>query len=94
MDIATFIAFRPEFAEVDATVIQSALDEASRRTPSSVWGTFTDDGVSLLAADIITESPMGGATRLQPGDTSTYRRRYDELAEIVGCGAFLVAGGC
>lgn len=96
MDITTFIAQNQEFRDVDPALVQAALDRAARWTPADVWGDRTDDGVSLLAAHYIQTNPMGGGTRLAPDKdtlTSTYKTQYDELADIMGAGGFLVAGG-
>lgn len=92
MNVARFLDLRPEFRNVDPRIVQAALDEASRWVSPSVWGNKLDDGMSLWAADVIVTSPMGGATRLDPGTTSWYRQRIDDLLPTVACGRFLVAG--
>jgi len=50
---AAFLSRFPEFGEQPAPVVESALAEASRRTPEAVWGHVQLDGVGYLAAHIL-----------------------------------------
>jgi len=52
--VADLIAFAPEFTSTDTGVIQSAIDMAERRTAREQWLSKADDGVSMLAAHILT----------------------------------------
>lgn len=96
MDVPTFKKRFPEFEHVNAQLVVQALSEAQRWVDPVTWGTFTDDGLAYYMADVLTTSPMGGATRMaEPkGDAiSTYKKKFDELADIVSCGQFLTSGG-
>jgi hypothetical protein len=91
---AAFIVRHPEFADATLTaLVESKLAEASRRTPSTIWGDLEDDGVALLAAHLLCVSPYGVSARLSPQDKegqTTYGRERDRLEDIVG-GAYRVS---
>lgn len=48
-----FLLRFPEFGEQPTSVVESALAEASRFTPETVWTTTHSEGVSYLAAHIL-----------------------------------------
>lgn len=50
---SAFLARFPEFSEQSTSVVDSALAEAGRYTPESVWGSLHTDAVSYLAAHIL-----------------------------------------
>ena len=54
-----------DFAPTSDALVQSALDEAARRTDERVFGTRYDDAVGLLAAHNLSISPFGQQARLE-----------------------------
>jgi hypothetical protein len=42
-----------EFSSTDDNTVQSALDEAERRTNRDAWGVKADDGVTYLAGHLL-----------------------------------------
>lgn len=102
MDLAGFVAVRPEFAGTDPTVVADALAEAARTMGTEAWGPFgttslpstiADDGQKWLTGDLLSQQPMGQATRLDPNKgKTTYRVQYERLLETIVF-PFAVAGG-
>jgi hypothetical protein len=86
--VTTFRGRFGEFTNAPTAVVQAAIDEAYRRTPSNVWGGIQDDGAGYLAAHLLALSPRARDMKLanEKGETiyGTERRR---LARIVASGA-------
>lgn len=97
----------PEFARVSPPLIAAKLAIAAAKMGGpdvTVWGPFAPAGApptladaahGYLAADLVWNSPNGGATLLttQKGDRkSHYRKEFEELETAV-CHGPLVAGG-
>lgn len=58
----------PVFAEVNASAVQSAIDEATRWVSESQWGpSHYNDGVFYLACHILEESAQLNAEGVTPG---------------------------
>lgn len=93
MDYPTFIARRPEFSQVQAIYVNASLVDAAEQMDPTVWGAKFDQGQMWLAADLLTTSPYGGATRMVAGQgKSWYREQYDRLLESL-CLGVMVGGG-
>jgi hypothetical protein len=73
LNLATFRARFPEFADADDALVQEKLDEAARRTPAGEWTTVENDAHAYLAAHLLALSPFGRDARLSEKDgSSTY----------------------
>lgn len=102
MDVAGFKAFFEEFEMTDAKVVLGALNEAARQIGPDMWGPFgvtsdpetkADDGQKWLAAHILSQTPFGQGTRMEPNKgKSVYWERYEELRDSLGLPSFMVAG--
>lgn len=89
MTVADFLARAPEFRTFKSEAtngearIQAALDAATRRTDSSVFGDDTDSAIFFLAAHLLASSPSGKDARLKgEGFVSLYleeRRRLESI---------------
>jgi hypothetical protein len=108
VNAATFVQHFPEFRDVDATLIEAKLAEASSRMGlpgnEATWGCFATQGQPAkiadtaqgnLAADILITSPTGGATLMvadKSGKPSVYRQAYDDIVTGVCVGPFVTGG--
>jgi hypothetical protein len=105
MNVAGFVLWYPEFAQVAVQNIQSALNRAAIKMggpASDIWGSFAtagnqqtqaDEAQAALAAHILVSTPLGGPTKLKTGDgRSSYLERFEELL-YARAGGMLVAGG-
>lgn len=94
MDYATFVQLNSEFSELDqTTVVQPALDDATRRTDPQVFGAETDQAIRWLAAHLLISGPNGRLVRdaLGKNGQSTYldeRRRLEEECGHMWIGSF------
>lgn len=84
---ATFQLRFPDFKKVSPTLIEDTLARAQRQIDACVWGTLNDDGVALLAADLLAQLPGTNTTKMEPQEKTIYRLQYEELRRIV-VGAF------
>ena len=93
------IAF-PEFDRVANALIEAKLAEATRELNAEQWADLFDDGVSYLAANLLSMAPQGQNARLQPATArvtredalTTYERRFRQLQIIVSSGRRVTAG--
>lgn len=53
-----FLSRFPEFGEQSSSVVSTALAEAGRYIPTTVWGTIHTDAVSYLTAHILATRTM------------------------------------
>jgi hypothetical protein len=84
-----FLARYPEFAEGQhsAALVASCLAEAATQVSASAWGDLYERGVGLLAAHLLSTSPLARQARLQSQEaSSTYWAQYAELRDMVGAG--------
>lgn len=94
MTLDEFLEAHPEFnGTVDPSYISATLAQATRRCDPAVYGKTIDDAIGWMTGDLLARSPMGGATRLEPGDTTIYELELNRLIEESGAGMALVAGG-
>lgn len=87
MTYADFIARHSEFSELDeTTVVQPALDDATRRTDAQVFGTSTDEAIGWLAAHLLISGPNGRLVReaLGKDGKSTYLDERTRLEQECG----------
>jgi hypothetical protein len=91
---AAFVALLPEFARVEAEIVNDALAEAAAQTDPEVFGDLTDAAHKWLTAHILATSPSGRDTRAtftdaKGGDISEtgetiYSVRRRNLENLVG----------
>lgn len=85
---AAFLVRHPEFANVDADLVASALTRAEDEIDATVWGDLTDEGHALLAAHKLAMTPAGQDAHLRAGgganQTSIYWQQYEDLRQRVG----------
>lgn len=95
----TFVEGFPEFAKAPKTLVDRKIVEASRLVDREVWRDKADDGISYLAAHLLSMSPFGQHARLVPPNSkvtredalTTYERQYLALRRMVASG-FRVVG--
>lgn len=88
-----FLARFPEFGELASSVVDGAIAEATRVTPSTVWSDTQTEAISYLAAHLLASrsmhigmqvgSPSGSPVGQQLDSTlygQEYRRLRDSLA--------------
>lgn len=92
MTLDAFLIAHPEFSQVNPTLIDATLAQATRRADPRVFGAVTDDYIGWLTAKLLAESPEGLGTRLEPGVTSVYAQQCDLLIQEAGAGIAIVAG--
>lgn len=87
LTVAEFRARFPEFTStiVGDAVVQARLDEAAIETPKKVWGDLTTTGHGWLTAHLLSSSGYG--REVNKDGTTSYGRRFDRLAEVVGIAA-------
>lgn len=88
LSLAQFRAKFAEFAAASDPLVQEALDEASDELDPDVWGSRLNAGHGWLTAHILTESGYG--KQVPKDGTTTFGRRFEELAKRVGRSARLV----
>lgn len=88
LNLAAFQARRPEFQNVDGSLLQAALDDAAKRLSPAVFGVRYDEAHMWLAAHLCASAPWGAAARLQgTTDGSTvYSAALERLSREVGFG--------
>ena len=84
--LASLRAAHPEFVDLPDGVAQDAIDQATRRHDTEVWGDIVDDGILLLACHLIAISPFGAQAQLviQRDGDSIYGVLWRELCRTVG----------
>ena len=81
VDTRSFLARFPEFEPASRSMVDEAIDEASRNVDPDVFGEKTDDGIRWQAAHLLAISPFGQQARLISKDGSTtYGKRFEALA--------------
>jgi hypothetical protein len=97
VDLATFLALHPEFADAPAPFVQAHLDAAATMTPCAVWGELRDTGQEYLAAHRMILAPFGSSMRLDPksliGDglqLSPFGQERARLEGIVSVGVMVL----
>ncbi len=89
-----FIQAHPEFSQVNPTLVDALIAQATRRTDPSVFRATTDDYIGWLTGKLLFDrSPEGFNTRLEAGETSIYEMECNRLIEESGDGMASVAGG-
>lgn len=84
VSVASFQLAYPEFAKANATMLAARLAEVELVTSDS-WGTKRDVAVMLQLADALATGPSGRDAQLtDPGQPTTYRRRYWNLCKALG----------
>ena len=88
LDLSTFRARHPEFANVADGLITIALADAWRRVSPAVYGTQIDRAHALTTAHDLASAPWGYQARLEgTKDGSTvYSGALQRLIEEVGAG--------
>lgn len=94
-----FLTRFPEFGELAASVVDGAIAEAGRVTPTTVWTITRTDGVSYLAAHLLATrsmqigiqvgSPSGTPTGQQL-DSSLYGQEYRRLRDSLPITGFAI----
>jgi hypothetical protein len=79
-----FLARFPEFRSATPTLLDSVLDEASRRLNSDVWGERLEVAQGLLAAHLLWSSPFGASMRLDGAGNEMTSRYMSEFARLRG----------
>lgn len=94
VSVATMKSKHREFADLDDSVVQDALDDALSEIDVNVWGDHADRGQRMLAAHILAMSPFGATAGLRAGNganqTSIYWSQYEDLRQRVGTAYRLV----
>jgi hypothetical protein len=103
VDVTAFLVRAPEFVTFRSNAvngdarIQAAIDDATARTDSSVFGVDTEAAIFYLAAHLLVASPSGKDSRLKgEGFQSLYleeRQRLEALHAPV-LGAAISGSGC
>lgn len=72
-----------EFSELEPETLQAALDEATLRTDSEVFGTSTEEAIGWLAGHLLVAGPNGRKVReaLGKGAESTYLNERARLEQ-------------
>lgn len=88
VSVATMKSKHREFADLDDSVVETALDDALSEIDAKVWGDLADRGQRLLAAHMLAMSPFGATAGLRAGSganqTSIYWGQYEDLRKRVG----------
>jgi len=84
VDRRSFLARFPEFEPASKSMIEEAIDEATRNVDVDVWRDKTDDGVRWKAAHLLAITPFGQQARLMSKDGSTtYGTHFAQLMRSV-----------
>lgn len=83
-----FVIGYPEFRQADRLLVERKLALALRMTNISVWTSVQDIGIELLAAHLLSVSPLGETARLSVDDLdqTPYGQERKRLAQSVCCG--------
>ncbi len=88
VDVSTMKSKHREFAALDDSVVETALEDALAEIDTKVWGDLADQGQRLLAAHKLAMAPEGAPAGLRAGaganQTSVYWSQYDDLRKRVG----------
>lgn len=94
-----FLTRFPEFGELASTVVDGAIAEASRITPSTVWSNTQTEAISYLAAHLLASrsmqigiqvgSPSGAPTGTQL-DSTLYGQEYRRLRDTLTLSGFAI----
>lgn len=85
-----FLARFPEFAELSTSVVDSALAEAGRATPTATWGSVHTEAVAYFTAHLLATRVMqigtqvgtvSGAPVGQKLETTLYGQAYQRLLD-------------
>lgn len=94
VSVATMKSKHGEFAALEDSVVQTALDDALSEIDETVWGDLVDRGQRLLAAHMLAMTPFGAQAGLRAGSganqTSIYWGQYEDLRKRVGTAYRLV----
>lgn len=87
VSVGVFVVQFPEFAGVDAGLLQAHLDAAALEIDAGVWRAKADQGTYYLAAHKLALSPLGNNAELVAKDgTTTYEKHYEKLKKQVASG--------
>jgi len=94
MDIPTFRARFPFFANVNPLMVAVVIQEATNQVDASVFRQNTDAAIGYLAAHLLAIDPQGSDTRLVAKDGSTmYGKMYENLRLAMTVGIAVSGGG-
>lgn len=94
-----FLARFPEFGELAGTVVDGAIAEASRVTPSTVWSATQTEAISYLAAHLLATRSMqigiqvgapSGSPIGQQLDSTLYGQEYRRLRDSLAITGFAI----
>ena len=89
---ATYKAAYPEFAATPDAQVTAALNSATLRCDSRLFGASIDDAIGLLAGHLLSISPSGQQSRLASDSAdTTYYQEWLRLARV-GAGGPWIAG--
>lgn len=80
--LETFRLSFPEFDQVDDTLIESKLDEATESIDVGVWGGRATTGHGYMTAHLLAMSPGGNAAKLVKNDSTTYEQHFKRLVRV------------
>ena len=89
VSLTAFLIDYPEFKETDPLLIIRKLSCAEDRTPDEIWGNNQRQGIMLLAAHFLVNSPIGEQARIDDKDktkSNVYEQERKKLEQIVVCG--------
>lgn len=87
----TFKDAYPEFENLSDSWIAAKIADAEIACPSTVWGDFADQGVSLHVAQRLALSPTGRDLKLANDDGSTvYDAELKRLRLVVSSGGRVI----
>lgn len=90
VSVRKFIIDYPEFKRTDHLLIERKLVQAEQRTKLNVWGDEQELGIELLAAHLLSISPLGETAKKKDDEndltTTDYGKERAILARSVACG--------
>lgn len=88
VDVPTFLANYPEFANVPTPVVTNTLNDAYSMTPSNVWpAAIVDQAAQLRCAQALALSPFARGTNPRDDAGKTvYDERLRRLVQICAAG--------
>lgn len=93
-----FLIRFPEFGEQSLSVVEGALTEATRSVSSTIWGSMYADGISYLAAHLLSTrvlqigmqvGTVSGAPTGLGFDSTLYGQEYKRLLQSLPISGFV-----
>ncbi len=89
IDVPSFKAAFPEFAQAPDSLVQAQLNYAIARVDPNVWGTLAEEGTFVHCARFLALSPYArkmGLVDAKDGGQTPYDKRLTQLLRSVTAG--------